>query len=205
MASENKKELILDKATSSGRMGYVEKGQRKGQAPRTLIFKGSCKELKGWVFNSTESQGTDKFDMEITISKPTEPEATSPQFSKDIYKEEVREYVREKKALKRVTKQAYELVWGQCLQPMREKLRTVTDFDTITHKENTVNLLKAIKSTIFKFDNKCDVYVAMGNVINWFWHFYQARDMSNISYFEKFKNLIELAEEHGANIGLYPE
>ena len=85
---------------------------------------------------------------------------------KDMYKEEIRGCVKEKKALKRVNKQAYTLLWGQCLRPMREKLKTVMDFTTIVEEENVVDLLKAIKSTVFKFDSKCDIYVAMGNVIN---------------------------------------
>eukprot|EP00957_Ditylum_brightwellii_P199987 15245674-Ditylum_brightwellii.AAC.1 len=86
---------------------------------------------------------------------------------------------------------------------MRKKLKTVTDFDTIADEENVVDLLKAIKSTVFKFDNKCDIYIAIGNIIHQFWCFYQARYMSNILYFEKFKNLVDVAEEHGANLGLH--
>eukprot|EP00957_Ditylum_brightwellii_P014518 1092999-Ditylum_brightwellii.AAC.1 len=65
----------------------------------------------------------------------------------------------------------------------------VTDFATTVDEENVIGLFKAIKSMVFEFDNKCNIYAAMGNVINRFWYFYQARDMSNISYFEKFKNL----------------
>eukprot|EP00957_Ditylum_brightwellii_P061043 4633654-Ditylum_brightwellii.AAC.1 len=143
--------------------------------------------------NSTDSQGADKFNtvgdkiahyitikftysielkgfidklQQTNITKPSAPEADAPKLDKDIYKEEVQEYVKEKKAIKRVNKQAYALVWGQCLQPTREKLKIVMDFDTIANKENAIDLLKAIKSTVFKFDNKCNIYVAMGNVIN---------------------------------------
>eukprot|EP00957_Ditylum_brightwellii_P105325 8029671-Ditylum_brightwellii.AAC.1 len=86
---------------------------------------------------------------------------------------------------------------------MREKLKTVTDFATTAEEENVVGLLKAIKSTVFKFENKCDIYVAMGNIINQFLCFYQARDKSNIAYFEKFKNLVDVAEEHRANLRLH--
>eukprot|EP00957_Ditylum_brightwellii_P130219 9933598-Ditylum_brightwellii.AAC.2 len=77
-------------------------------------------------------------------------------------------------------------------------------FDTIADQENVIDLLKAIKSTVFKFDNKCDVYMAMENTVEQFWRFYQARGMTNLVYLEKFKNLVKVAEEHGANIGLQP-
>eukprot|EP00957_Ditylum_brightwellii_P013288 1002663-Ditylum_brightwellii.AAC.1 len=33
----------------------------------------------------------------------------------------------------------------------------------------------------------------------------KVRDMSNITYYEKFKNLIEVAEEHGANLCLHSQ
>eukprot|EP00957_Ditylum_brightwellii_P064903 4923965-Ditylum_brightwellii.AAC.1 len=78
------------------------------------------------------------------------------QIDKDIYKEEVREYMRERKVLERVTKQAYAQVWGQCSRPMHEKLKTMQGFDTVADEEDTV----------FKFDNKCDIYTAMGNIVN---------------------------------------
>eukprot|EP00957_Ditylum_brightwellii_P069656 5289900-Ditylum_brightwellii.AAC.1 len=190
----------------------MEGGQGRGQNSRTPHFQGSCEELKGWVFDSTDSCGTDKFDvvrdeieryisikfkygMEltsstnklqvITLPKPLAPVKTADQLDKDINKEEVREYVREMKAHKRATKQAHALIWGQCLQLMREKLQTMNRCNTISDRENVVDPLKAIKSTVFRFDNKCDVYVAMGNI--------------------KYKYLIEVAEEHRANIGLHLE
>eukprot|EP00957_Ditylum_brightwellii_P094499 7195342-Ditylum_brightwellii.AAC.1 len=86
---------------------------------------------------------------------------------------------------------------------MQEKLSTMNGFDTILDQENIVNLLKAIKSTVFKYNNKCDVYVAMENIVGQFWRFCQARDMANLDYLEKFKNLVAVAEEHGANIWLH--
>eukprot|EP00957_Ditylum_brightwellii_P142365 10846001-Ditylum_brightwellii.AAC.1 len=44
----------------------------------------------------------------------------------------------------------------------------------------------------------------MGNIVNQFWRVFQSRDMSNISYYEKYNNLIEVAEEHGVNLGIHP-
>eukprot|EP00957_Ditylum_brightwellii_P006402 486387-Ditylum_brightwellii.AAC.1 len=44
----------------------------------------------------------------------------------------------------------------------------------------------------------------MDNIVNRFWRFFQARDMSNIVYYKMFKNLLEVAEEHGASLGIHP-
>eukprot|EP00957_Ditylum_brightwellii_P125853 9593796-Ditylum_brightwellii.AAC.1 len=88
---------------------------------------------------------------------------------------------------------------------MQEKLWTTNAHDTFSDKEDVIELLKAINCTIFKFDNTCNIYIAMGNIVNRFWHFFQARGMSNIVYYEKFKNLIKVTEEYNAIIGLHPE
>eukprot|EP00957_Ditylum_brightwellii_P070672 5371051-Ditylum_brightwellii.AAC.1 len=77
-------------------------------------------------------------------------------------------------------------------------------FDTTAEDKDVIELLKEIKSTVFRLDNKCDIYIAMGNIINRFWRFFQPRDVSIISYYKKYKNLIEVAEEHSANLGIHP-
>eukprot|EP00957_Ditylum_brightwellii_P178317 13580957-Ditylum_brightwellii.AAC.1 len=134
MVSEVKKEPTPDKmASSSRKLQHAERGLERGQAQQTLCFQGSCEELKGWVFDSTDSGGADKFNTvqeeivqyilikftygtelkssidklkKITLAKPSTPAETAAQLDKDIYKEEVREYVQERQALEMVTKQA---------------------------------------------------------------------------------------------------
>eukprot|EP00957_Ditylum_brightwellii_P101967 7771956-Ditylum_brightwellii.AAC.1 len=86
---------------------------------------------------------------------------------------------------------------------MREKLQVASGFKTTENEEDVMDLFKAIKSTLFRFDNKCNIYVVTANIISHFWHFYQSRDMTNIVYFENFKNLIDVAKEHGATLILH--
>eukprot|EP00957_Ditylum_brightwellii_P063575 4826205-Ditylum_brightwellii.AAC.1 len=95
----------------------------------------------------------------------------APQIDRDIYKEEVREFLKEKKALEWVTKQAYMLIWGQCSQPIHKKLQSSHGFDKVSREADAIELLKAIKSTAFHFDNKYNMYIAIGNIINRFWYF----------------------------------
>eukprot|EP00957_Ditylum_brightwellii_P198603 15136727-Ditylum_brightwellii.AAC.1 len=204
MAPDMKKEPVLDKTTSWGKTGRTNRGPRKGQNQRVRCFQGSCEELKGWVFDSTDSLGTtDLMQCAIVLPKPTQPEDSASQLDKDIYKEEEQEYVRGKNALERVAKQVNTIVWGQCSRPMNEKLKAALGFETKENDKEVVELFKVIKSTVFQFDNKCDIYVTTANMISCFWWFYQARDMANIVYFKKIRNLINVAEEHRATLGLY--
>eukprot|EP00957_Ditylum_brightwellii_P151885 11566308-Ditylum_brightwellii.AAC.1 len=62
MASDMKKGPVPDKTTLLGKTGRTERGPRKGQNQRILCFQGNCEELKGWFFDSTDSQGADRFN-----------------------------------------------------------------------------------------------------------------------------------------------
>eukprot|EP00957_Ditylum_brightwellii_P131669 10041829-Ditylum_brightwellii.AAC.1 len=81
----------------------------------------------------------------------------------------------------------------------------MTGFGTTENEKDIVELFKTIKSTVLRFDNKCNVYVAMANIISQSWRFYQTRDMANIVYFKKLQNLIDVAKEHRTNLGLHKE
>eukprot|EP00957_Ditylum_brightwellii_P069881 5306964-Ditylum_brightwellii.AAC.1 len=50
------------------------------------------------------------------------------------------------------------------------------------------------------FDHHADKYMALANVIGKFWNLYQGRDMSNMTFLDKFNNAVEIVEEHGGNI-----
>eukprot|EP00957_Ditylum_brightwellii_P150784 11480905-Ditylum_brightwellii.AAC.1 len=95
-------------------------------------FQGSYEELRGWGFDSTDSGGADKKELKssidklepITLTTPTMPADEALQIETDIYKEE-------------------------CSRPMHEKIKTIEGFDTITDDIDVIELLKAIKSTVF--------------------------------------------------------
>eukprot|EP00957_Ditylum_brightwellii_P041779 3163725-Ditylum_brightwellii.AAC.1 len=62
MEPVTKKEVIPDEAPSSRKAGQPSRGERRDHHQKTPRFQGSCEELKGWVFDSTDSRGADKFD-----------------------------------------------------------------------------------------------------------------------------------------------
>eukprot|EP00957_Ditylum_brightwellii_P176260 13420898-Ditylum_brightwellii.AAC.1 len=99
------------------------------------------------------------------------------------------------------SKQAYALVWGQCSMPMRERICSNKNYVLFLDKEDVIKLLKAIKSSVFKFEEDDNLYMSIGCSAERFWRFYQPKNMSNLTCLEKFKNLINVCEENGGNIG----
>eukprot|EP00957_Ditylum_brightwellii_P190838 14529007-Ditylum_brightwellii.AAC.1 len=62
MAPEGKGEATPDVIQSLWKAGQPSRGEGRGQVQKMSHFQGSCEELKGWVFYSTDSQGTDNFN-----------------------------------------------------------------------------------------------------------------------------------------------
>eukprot|EP00957_Ditylum_brightwellii_P104187 7935489-Ditylum_brightwellii.AAC.1 len=62
MESETKKEVILEAVQSSRKAGQLSRGEGRGHYQKTPRFQGICEELKGWVFDCTDSQGAEKFN-----------------------------------------------------------------------------------------------------------------------------------------------
>eukprot|EP00957_Ditylum_brightwellii_P196731 14989502-Ditylum_brightwellii.AAC.2 len=135
MSPEVEEEPTPDKTTSSLRKSQhdAERDLGRGQAQQTLLrFQGSCEELKGWdaiaqyiiikfTYGTELKSSIDKL-KKIMLARPSMPAETAAQLDIGIFKEEVREYMQERKALEQVTKQAHVLVWGQCSRPMGEQL-----------------------------------------------------------------------------------
>eukprot|EP00957_Ditylum_brightwellii_P052800 4003226-Ditylum_brightwellii.AAC.1 len=149
MAKDKKSEPELEEVTSLTRKEpLLERGGGRGPGQKTLRFQGSCEELRGWdkiaqhiaikfTYGTELKNSIDKLKP-ITLTTPTTMADGTLQIEKDIYKEEVMEYVREKKALERVSKQAYALVWGQCSRPMHKKIKTMQGFDTIADDKDMI-------------------------------------------------------------------
>ena len=71
---------------------------------------------------------------------------------KDIYREDVKEYAEENRALTRIAKKLYSLVLGQCTESLRAKMKGKEDRKKIDDKSSLVELPDMIKETSFKVD-----------------------------------------------------
>eukprot|EP00957_Ditylum_brightwellii_P051088 3873084-Ditylum_brightwellii.AAC.1 len=100
MALEIKKGPIPDKAPSSGRAGRTERDSQGGDKFDAVQDKIARYIAIKFTYDTELKSSINKL-QQINITKPSAPEADVPQLDKDIYEEEIQEYVKEKKALKR--------------------------------------------------------------------------------------------------------
>eukprot|EP00957_Ditylum_brightwellii_P164798 12547554-Ditylum_brightwellii.AAC.2 len=210
--------------------GNTEERRRNNTAVSYTKFEGRCKSLKGYIFDF-DPRNIDRCvicqqeiarhigaDFEYgdliaeaiyTLQTPQldHPEDTGENTDcvmEEIFKESIQDYIRETRTLKQNIKKAYKLVWGQVLNPLQEKLRGLPNFDDFNSTCNVILLIRAIKTTIHRFDHCEDQYLAVANAIGQFWNLYQGRDMSNQMFLEKFKAIVVVIEDNGGNIELHP-
>ena len=58
-----------------------------------------------------------------TLEKPEDLDSMADNVDKDIYREDVKAYAKDKRALTKSTKELYSLVLGQCTDSMRAKMK----------------------------------------------------------------------------------
>ncbi len=77
---------------------------------------------------------------------PTLPAPTKTQ--ELIHAKEISEYIKQKKELDMNKGNAYSLVWGQCIKPMRANLKGFKLFNTINWFSDVISLLRLIKGVM---------------------------------------------------------
>ena len=78
---------------------------------------------------------------------------------KDIYREDVKAYVKDNRVLTRSSKKLYSLVLGQCTESLRAKINGKEYWKRIDDKSNSVDLLNIIKEITFKVDTGKSIYM----------------------------------------------
>ncbi len=198
--------------------------------PRQPKFEGRCDDLKGHIYDCSDSRQADQFakttkeiaeyvgrvyayggDARLAVKNLEVPDIPEPddlpqgasRAKERIWEKWVDEYVRCHSHLLENMKTLYSLVWGQCSDIMRQKLEALDDFETISATGDGIGLLKAIKSLTFNFQSQKFLPHSIHETKRRFYMFSQGK-MSTVAYHEQFLNLVEVLDTIKANIGVEP-
>ena len=127
-----------------------------------------------------------------------------PEEDMDIYKEELKQYVKEKRSLSSTMQSLFNIIWGQCSQLMQHKLRAVSSFDTIEDQADTVSLLKEIRSITMQFESHMSIYDGIFEAKRRFFLYKQRPDESNETHLRTYKTLVDSVEHFGGSIMFDP-
>jgi hypothetical protein len=96
----------------------------------------------------------------------------------------------------------YNLVWGQCSDALRAKIKSQPEFARIRdYPMEGIELLKLIKTISFKFEPQVYKPLAIDDPIRKFMSAKQGKQMQAAEYLEQFQNHLDVLEALGAMIG----
>jgi hypothetical protein len=142
-------------------------------------------------------------------TRPTAPVATGSPATIDpvdgeIFREEICMYVKMRAAIGSAMKSLYDLIWGQCSESLRSRLRGFDDYPKYSQNADSLTLLKGIRAEMTGFRNKQYLSHALHKTMRDFYNLAQGKHRSNQEYYDEFNSMVLTAEESGATIGAHP-
>ena len=110
----------------------------------------------------------------------------------EVFKHEINSFVKRKATLADNVQKSYSLVYGQCTELLKNKLRSTTKWRKIKNAQDVIALLKEIKNITFKFEDQKYPVLSVHNAKIAFYSFRQV-ELSNLAYLQKNKILVDIA------------
>jgi hypothetical protein len=122
----------------------------------------------------------------------------------EIFKEKVRMYVKIEASIETTMKSLYDLIWGQCSESLRSRLRGYDDYNNYSVDADSIALLKGIRAEMTGFRNKQYLTHGLHQIMLDFYGLVQGKHRNNQEYYDEFNSMVLTAEESGATIGAHP-
>lgn len=200
------------------------------QPPAPDSFRGKHKELQGHVYTYDNaarayqySKTTDaitewvkmnlKFPMDIwramtTLEdpktdewKPKAPASKDDRVEEEIFKEEIKQYMKRKSEYDNNRCNVFTVVYGQCDEPLQAKLRGQEDWTDIFESHDLVKLMKSVKAWMINQEgSRCPVAATDASIAA-LYKIRQNRYESLTEYKKRFVAATEVLEHTKVNLG----
>ena len=145
--------------------------------PITQKFKGNSSDLEGYIFDCSDSKQADKYitaikiiaeyvraeykyggdirssienSQRFQIAMPTAPGDNDTELVQLIFNKMIDIYVKRDGILDENLQKAYSLIHGQRTELLKSKLKTISNWETVSSEYDMLALLEAIKTIIYK-------------------------------------------------------
>ena len=88
----------------------------------------------------------------------------------------------------------YSVIWGQCSDTMKKKLKALKAYKDLSDDSDSLKLLKEIKGILYWFDTRDNLYSSMHDAKVAFYTNKQGKDESNSDYLSRFKDIYKVVE-----------
>lgn len=121
-----------------------------------------------------------------------------------VWKKQVANYVEKLEQVEQNTKALFAIIWGQCSESMKAKLKSLPGYSDMNDDSNCVELLKAIRGVMLRFEGQRKIFLSLDDAEYNLTTFKQLPEMSLANYKAEYENLVEVYEHYGGAIGLSP-
>jgi hypothetical protein len=151
--------------------------------------------------------------LTLNVPAPTRPTAPTGDdadppvidpVDQEIFREEIRIFVKTKAAIESTMKSLYDLIWGQCSESLRSRLRGYDDYANYSTNADSLALLKGIRAEMTGFRNKQYLPHSLHQIMRDFYNLSQGNKRSTQEYYDEFNSMVDTAQESGATIGIHP-
>lgn len=118
------------------------------------------------------------------------------------WKEDMRRYLDRMVVLENNLRLLYAVVWGQCSEAMKAKIEGMDDFEAHDTSCDCKWLLTNIRSTMYQFEGKKHLFVAMLEARTKVERCTQKPGQDLTTFFHEFKETIEAFEHYGGLLGI---
>jgi hypothetical protein len=210
--------------------GSTEQPQQQGTRVATKTnFKGGTPEMNGNVFECYEEQDdrrqyaktvealgsharkTMKYSEDLaplfaevmvapTVDEPDDLDSNASTTKQLIYNEQIKEYVRRERELKGNLNALYSVVWEQCSETMRAKVKAVAKYKEKAEVNDCFWLLKQIKAITLKFDETKDKFMSLLDARTSLMNCKQDIGQTNDVYKTILRSWADTIEYHGGTV-----
>jgi hypothetical protein len=133
-------------------------------------------------------------------TRPTTPGKTGTPPTMDavdqaIFNEEIWQFVKEKAGIVAAMMGLYSVIWGQCSEKLRSRLKSNSDHTAISATADSLGLLKAIRAEMNGFKKLHYLPHPVHLIMREFYQLTQGKHRTNHEYYDKFNNLVPAVDD----------
>jgi hypothetical protein len=183
--------------------GHVFQCYEEQKDPRQ--YAKTIEALEGHVKKTMKYAGdlAPLFAIDISVpevKRPTKPGMGSDEVDETIWREEVKDYVKQTRVLKDNMSSVMAIVWGQCSETMKTKLKSYAEYQDMYTSNDCVWILRQIKAVTLQFDSKRNGFISAMDTRASFLNCRQQTWQSCDLYLEAIKGWADNYEYHGGMI-----
>jgi hypothetical protein len=138
-----------------------------------------------------------------TIPKPAIPDKQNNLIELEKWKATNKQYSDLMEKQEENKRQAYAIVWGQCLPTVQDLVKGSDTYATINNNLDLIELLGLIRTSMYTGATSKDSVHLLINTMEWFHTFKQTSRTDNATYWQTFQSHVDAIDHLNGDLGVH--